>query len=127
MPGSTSRRSWPTTTSYGDAPPTWSRVRPAAPASGTGAVLDGREHALDDLVQAGPVGVHDVGGDRLVDRCALVDELLDPAAHVAQQHRPGDPEADPGGGVGEAHAQEHDAVTGERVTDALVHHRSPAE
>ena len=41
-----------------------------------------------DLVGRPPVGVDHEGGDRLVDRRALVEQRLDPAADVAEQQRP---------------------------------------
>src|SRR5947209_18187912 len=80
----------PTTTSYGDAPRTGSVVR-----SPMGAILHQRAYLLGDLRGFAPVGVDHVGRDRLVDRGALVEQLLDPSAHVAQKQRSRDAEADP--------------------------------
>ena len=73
------------------------------------------------------VGVDHVGGDRLVDRRALVEQRLDPAADVAEQQRPRGAEADPLHRVGEADPQEDHGVAGQQLAGGRVEDRAAAE
>src|SRR5690349_11647064 len=89
--GTSSRMPCPTTTSYGEAPPTCIRV--SSRLSGMVTILHQREDPVSNLARRQPVGRHRVPGDGGVDRGAFVEQLLDPAPDVAEQQRPGDSQA----------------------------------
>jgi len=68
-----------------------------------------------------------VHGHGLIDRGALVDQLLELAADVAEQQWPGDTEAHSLGGVAESDPEEDHLVTGERRSGRLVKDGAPAQ
>ena len=115
-PGSRSSTPCPTSTSYG-----------AAPATRMVVMQQRLDDLGGDLGRRAAVGVDDEGRDRLVDRRALVEQRLDPAAHVAEQQRSRAAEPDPLHRVGEPDPEEDHRVPGEQLAGGRVEHRSPAE